>query len=117
MIPFWIALATSSPAVNAAVKLKKPAHNTAARGLSTRVPTIVAIEFAESWKPLMKSNRKAIATMPTTYQITWRGSGVLEGNALHGERDAHALVDCLLERFVDLLPADHLDRVRLAGEQ
>ena len=48
MIPVWIAFATSSPAVNAAVKLKNAAQTTAAPGLSTRVPTIVAIEFAES---------------------------------------------------------------------
>ena len=48
MIPVWIALATSSPAVNAAVKLKNAAQSTAANGLRTRVPTIVAIEFAES---------------------------------------------------------------------
>src|SRR6266478_5579948 len=41
MIPFWIAFATSSPAVNAAVKLKNAAQITAARGLSTRVPTLV----------------------------------------------------------------------------
>ena len=66
MIPFWIALATSSPAVKAAVKLKNPAHTTAANGLSTRVPTMVAIEFAESWKPLMKSNMNATRTIATT---------------------------------------------------
>ena len=66
MIPVWIALATSSPEVNAAVKLKNAAQTTAAPGLRTRVPTIVAIEFAESWKPLMKSNTKAIRTIATT---------------------------------------------------
>src|SRR5689334_6397246 len=88
MIPFWIALATSSPAVNAAVKLKKPAHSTAAYGLSTRVPTIVAMEFAESWKPLLKSKMKAIAMIATTYQTT--ASGVLDGDAVHRVGDAHA---------------------------
>ena len=66
MIPFWIALATSSPAVNAAVKLKNPAQTTAANGLRTRVPTIVAMEFAESWKPLMKSKMNAIRTIAAT---------------------------------------------------
>jgi hypothetical protein len=39
---------------------------TAASGLRTRVPTIVAIEFAESWKPLMKSNMNAITTIAAT---------------------------------------------------
>ena len=66
MIPFWIAFATSSPAVNAAVKLKNAAQITAASGLKTRVPTIVAIEFAESWKPFMKSNMKATPTIAAT---------------------------------------------------
>ena len=66
MIPVWIAFATSSPAVNAAVKLKNAAQTTAATGLRTRVPTIVAIEFAESWKPFMKSNTNAIRTIAAT---------------------------------------------------
>src|SRR3982750_4790951 len=115
MIPFWIALATSSPEVNAAVKLKNAAQMTAADGLSTRVPTIVAIEFAESWKPLMKSKKKAIATIATTDETT--ASGVLDGDAVHRVRDAHALIDRDLERLVDLLPADHLERVGRAGEE
>src|SRR5215208_7216589 len=48
MIPVPIAWATAVPTVNAAMKLKKAAHTTAANGLSTRVPTMVAMEFAES---------------------------------------------------------------------
>ena len=63
IIPPPTALATATPPVNSAAKLNIAAQTTAASGLSTRVPTIVAIEFAESWKPLMKSNRKAIAMM------------------------------------------------------
>ena len=43
-----IAFATASDPVNAAMKLNTAAHMTAATGLSTRVPTIVAIELAES---------------------------------------------------------------------
>jgi hypothetical protein len=46
--------------------LKNAAHNTAANGLRTRVPTMVAIEFAESWNPLMKSKMKAIRTIAAT---------------------------------------------------
>src|SRR5476649_676037 len=117
IMPPPTAFATATPPVNSATKLKKAAHSTAANGLSTRVPTMVAMEFAESWKPLMKSNRKAMMTMATTYQITIVVSGVFEGDALHGVRHAHALVDRLLERFVDLLPANHLDGVGLAGEE
>ena len=66
IIPLPIAFATASDPVNAAAKLNVAAQNTAANGLSTRVPTIVAIEFAESWKPLMKSKTNAIRTIATT---------------------------------------------------
>ena len=48
IIPPPTALATASDPVNAAAKLKIAAHTTAASGLSTRVPTMVAMEFAES---------------------------------------------------------------------
>src|SRR6476661_1921675 len=117
IIPPPTALATATPPVNSAAKLKKAAHATAARGLRTRVPTMVAMEFAESWKPLLKSKMKANATIAATYQTTGRGSGVLDGDAVHRVGDAHALVDRRLEGLVDLLPADHLDRIGLAGEQ
>ena len=36
-----------------ATKLKKPAHSTACKGVSTLVLTTVAMELAASWKPLM----------------------------------------------------------------
>jgi hypothetical protein len=36
---------------------------TATPGESTRVATTVAMEFALSWKPLMKSKAKATATI------------------------------------------------------
>jgi len=38
-----------------AKKLKKAAQITACNGVRTLVDTIVAIEFAASWKPLIKS--------------------------------------------------------------
>src|SRR3954465_10026177 len=79
IIPPPTALATATLPVNNAVKLNVAAQNTAASGLRTRVPTIVAMEFAESWKPLLKSKMKAIATIAMTYQTT--GSGVLDGDA------------------------------------
>src|SRR3954470_2863017 len=115
IMPPPTALATATLPVNSARKLNVAAQNTAASGLRTRVPTIVAMEFAESWKPLMKSNRKAITTIATTYETT--ASGVLDGDALHRVRDAHALVDRDLERLVDLLPANHLERIRRPREQ
>ena len=47
-MPPPIAFATAREPVNAAAKLNVAAHTTAATGLRTRVPTIVAMEFAES---------------------------------------------------------------------
>ena len=61
--PVNTAFATAVPTMNAAAKLKNAAHTTACSGRSTRVPTTVAIEFAESWKPLLKSNRNATTTI------------------------------------------------------
>src|SRR3954468_9440804 len=48
-----------------AAKLKSAAQSTAWKGVSTLVETMVAIEFAASWKPLMKSKISA-STMITT---------------------------------------------------
>jgi hypothetical protein len=41
------------PKPKAATKLKNAAQMTALPGVSTRVDTTVAIEFAASWNPLM----------------------------------------------------------------
>ena len=51
--PLPTVLATAVPNVNAATKLKKAAQMTALPGVRTRVDTIVAIELAASWNPLM----------------------------------------------------------------
>ncbi len=64
--PEPIVLATAVPNRKAATKLKKAAQNTATRGESTRVETTVAIEFAESCIPLMKSKTRATAMMSRT---------------------------------------------------
>src|SRR5437016_818243 len=117
IMPPPIALATASDPVNAAAKLNTAAQRTAASGLSTRVPTMVAIEFAESWKPLLKSKMNAITTIATTYPITRDSSGVLERNALQHLGDTHAAVDRTLERVVHLLPFDDVERIGIAREQ
>ena len=49
-----------------ATKLKKAAKTTACCGFSTPVETTVAIEFAASWKPFMKSNATASTTSSAT---------------------------------------------------
>lgn len=59
-------LATAVPKVKAAMKLKKAAKATARRGVRTLVETTVAMELAESWKPLVKSKIKATKMMAMT---------------------------------------------------
>jgi hypothetical protein len=66
IVPFPMVEATFTPKTNAAMKLKKAAHNTAVRGDRTLVETTVAIELAESWKPFMKSKHRATTTTSTT---------------------------------------------------
>src|SRR6476469_1499623 len=118
IIPPPTALATATLPVNSAAKLKVAAQNTAASGLRTRVPTIVAMEFAESWKPLLKSKMNAIKTIATTYPITEsRRLRVLERDALQHLGDTHAAIDRALEGVVHLLPFHHLERIGLAGEE
>jgi hypothetical protein len=58
--------ATLGAKTNIAAKLKNAAHITANFGDNTRVDTIVAIEFAESWNPLITSKAKAIMMVITT---------------------------------------------------
>ncbi len=67
MRPWLTVLATAVPTMNAAAKLKNAAQNTAIPGESTLVDTTVAMEFALSWKPLMKSKTSATTTMMMTY--------------------------------------------------
>ncbi len=57
--PLPMVLATAVPTTKAATKLNEAAQNTATPGESTRVDTTVAIEFALSWNPLMKSKMSA----------------------------------------------------------
>ena len=54
-----IVVATDNLKKKNAVQLKKAAHMTACSGLKTLVATIVAIELAASWKPLVNSKIKA----------------------------------------------------------
>ncbi|MNC88826.1 hypothetical protein D3C83_46890 [compost metagenome] len=53
IIPDPTVLATAVPKPKAARKLKAAAHITACPGVRTRVATMVAMELAASWKPLM----------------------------------------------------------------
>src|SRR5438876_6298958 len=66
--PLPMVLATAVPNRNTAMKLNAAAQTTAADGDNTRVDTTVAMEFAASWNPLMKSKHSATPTMATTNQ-------------------------------------------------
>ena len=73
--PVAMVAATTVPNTRNATKLKKAAHITARRGVSTRVDTTVAIELAASWKPLTKSNARAMAMTMTTAASSMDGGG------------------------------------------
>ena len=66
-MPLPTVAATFSWNTKIATTLKNAAKSTAVCGLSTPVETTVAIEFAASWKPFMKSKTSAsITSMATT---------------------------------------------------
>src|SRR5215216_2282111 len=95
-------LATCVWKTRKAMKLKKAAQTTAIRGVSTRVETTVAIELAASWKPLVKSNTSASATIAMT-EMRAR-SGMLDDHGLHRVGDVLEAVQGLLELLDDVLP-------------
>src|SRR3989441_10463694 len=66
--PFPIVFATAVPKIKTAMKLNAAAQTTAADGDSTRVETTVAMEFAASCKPLMKSKASSTSTIARTNQ-------------------------------------------------
>src|SRR6185436_7486026 len=119
-MPLPMVLATLGSKMAKARKLKAAAQTTAADGVRTRVETSVAIEFAASWKPLMKSKSSAAPTMAQTsrkwlcIQQTLR---VLEHDALDHVGHVLAPVRGRLEELVDLLPLDDGDGVLLFPEQ
>src|SRR3989442_3268944 len=106
-IPLPMVVATATPKPKAATKLKNAAQTTATLGVSTRVDTTVAIEFAASWKPFMKSNARATRMRALRTSMGGRrafaaGSAVLERHALDHVRDVLAAVDRVLQVVVDL---------------
>ncbi len=68
-MPFATVAATSSE-TNAPAKLRTAAIATATRGVSARVETVVAIEFAVSWNPFVKSKNSATATTAISVSST-----------------------------------------------
>src|SRR4051794_28331328 len=109
MTPLPIVFATATPNTKAATKFQNAAQATACTGRSTRVATTVAIEFAASWNPLLKS--KTSARRMVRMRRTSMGSGVLQQDPFDDVRHVLALVYGHLHALVDLLPLQDADRV------
>src|SRR5690349_24345396 len=123
-MPVPIVFATCNPKTANAMKLKNAAQMTAVLGFSTRVDTTVAIEFAASCSPFMKSNSSATAISAMTanepsepISIRPGRSDVLGGDGLHDVCDVVALVDDALDQLVDFLAIDVADRVQRAAAE
>src|SRR4029453_2264539 len=72
-MPLAIVAATANE-TNAPRKLRTAALTTAIRGERARVETDVAIEFAVSWKPFVKSKKSATATTAKSVTSTTTSS-------------------------------------------
>src|SRR4029453_13232539 len=128
-MPWPIVWATAVPKIKTARKLKVAAQYTASRGVSTRVETTVAMAFAASWKPLIKSKTRATPIRTRTRggaARSWRipvrlsaagMSGGLEHDAFDKIGDIFAAIKGVFEEFVNLLPLDDVDRVRALLEK
>src|SRR5919201_621179 len=78
----------------APARLATAAMSTATRGVTARVPTEVAIAFAVSWKPFVKS-KPSETTMTTTRRTSFNSSAVLHDDRLEDVGCVLARVDSL----------------------
>src|SRR5919197_6007315 len=115
MIPFATLFATAVVR-NAPARFATAAISTAIRGVTARVPTDVAMAFAVSWKPFVKSKPSAIATTATN-RTSFTALAVFYQDGLENVRRVLTGIDGFLELLVDVLPADDRDRVALRLEQ
>src|SRR5919202_5575015 len=90
----------------APMRLRTAEKMTATRGRSARVPTVVAMAFAVSWKPLEKSKASATAMVRKRRSIC--SSGILDRNSLEYIRHVLAAVESVLEEGVQILQLNHL---------
>src|SRR5438132_1300806 len=100
-----------------ATKLKNAAKSTAWCGRMTPVETTVAIEFAASCRPFMKSNASASTTRHTRTANVSSTSAVLERDAFGQVGHVEASVGDGLEQLVDRLHLDDLAHVLLLAEE
>src|ERR1700744_2670044 len=111
--------ATAVPNTNAAMKFQNAAHATARNGVSTRVDTTVAIEFAASCQPLENSNASVRKTTPIRSEKLDMGrrSGGFQDDALDDVGDVFALVYGSFDYFKNFLPLDDLHGIFLFVEE
>src|SRR5437763_713207 len=105
-IPLPTVEATAVP-VKAPTMLRTPAISTAVPGASTRVATEVAMALAVSWKPLMKSKTRAMAT--TRMSVSSAELGIFHHDPFQRVGDILGPVGGVLQVLIDLSPADLLD--------
>src|SRR3954447_17225858 len=115
-IPVAIVAATCSDR-NAPTKFSVDDIATATRGDIAWVETDVAIAFAVSWKPLVKSKAIAVATTIQRTASECTASAVLDDDALDDVHRGLRGVDRGLEALEDVLPPDHHHRVDPPLEQ
>src|SRR5688572_29400314 len=123
MMPLPTVAATLCSNTANANTLKNAAQSTACQGLSTPVDTTVAMEFAASWKPFMKSNASASSTRKTSVSetapksIRFWPSGVFEHDAFDDVGHVLAFVGRGLQRLVHGIELDQLTHVAFIAEQ
>src|SRR5919199_5450338 len=105
----------SCVATTAPTRLRTAEEATAARGRSARVPTVVAMAFAVSWKPLVKSKASATAMVRTRRSVC--ASGILDRDAFEYVGHVLAAVEGVLEEAVQVLQLYDLQRRVLAAEE
>src|SRR5512143_2108645 len=97
------------------MKLSPAAIRMALRMESARVEMHVAIAFAVSWKPLMKSNARAAKI--TSASRNSGASGILQRHALEHVGGVLAPVGGRFQRLVDLFPLQDVHGVLLVLEE
>src|ERR1700748_2009437 len=117
-MPLPIVPATAVPNTNAAMKFQNAAHATARNGVSTRVETTVAIEFAASCQPFENSNASVRNTTPIKRgKLYMKGSGALQNHAFDDVGYVLTLVYCGFDDLENFLPLDDLDGIALFVEK
>jgi len=99
------------PKTKAATKFQKEAQRTARKGVSTRVETTVAMEFAASCQPLENSKARVKQIVMRTSVKLFTGSGVLENYAFDYVGDVFTLIDGSFDYLVNFLPLDNFDGI------